>query len=333
MKTLIIFCALFIICTLTCTFAQAKIKFDTTIYDYGVVEESGSSLVAKYWFTNIGTEPLTINRVQTSGGGLAPGRWPKETILPGNRDYIILNYDGRRIGPINKTATVTTNAVNDSYIVLQVRGEILLKKTTITVNNNETDIGTIRFGEVDTISFVVTNTGNEPLYFNFLENYNTPIIDLFYRNLSLYNPVNSNKNPLERPKYGKIVAEPGEMIRVQICLRNSYGNVGQIERFLYFKYNSHDTLKYLIRADYIGEPFKENVYEQNCMYEYKEDKLVKRTSYNTDGTIRQINNFQDGYLINSIEYNFPYDGDKTEYFYKNDLMIEKKVTKKKDKQD
>ena len=120
MKTLILFLTLFIICISTFTLAQPKIQFDTTIYDFGSVVESNESFKAKFWFTNIGTEPLVIGRVQTSGGGLASGGWPKEPVLPGKRDFIILQYYGRRIGPINKRATVTSNALNDNGTIRQI---------------------------------------------------------------------------------------------------------------------------------------------------------------------------------------------------------------------
>lgn len=334
MKTLILFLTLFIICISTFTLAQPKIQFDTTIYDFGSVVESNESFKAKFWFTNIGTEPLVIGRVQTSGGGLASGGWPKEPVLPGKRDFIILQYYGRRIGPINKTATVTTNALNDNgTIILRVKGEVLLKKTSIKVDKDEGYIGTIPFGEVDTISFIVTNIGNEPLHFNFLRSYPDPVIDLFYIRLSPHSFINSNKLLLEKQNYGEIVAEPNEMIQVQICLRNNHGNIGQLERYLYFKYNSHDTLKYTVKTNYIGQPLKSTIYEQNCLYEYKEGRLKRRTSYNMNGTIRQIDNFQDGHLIHSIMYDIPYNGDETECLYKNDLIMERKTTKNIDKQE
>ncbi len=330
MKTLITLLALLLICTSTFTLAQPKIQFDTTIYDYGSVVESNSAFIAKYWFTNTGTEPLIIGNLRTSDGGLAPGRWPKEPILPGKRDSITLLYHGRRIGPINKTGVVTSNAVNNPSVVLRVKGEVLFKKTSIKVSMNEADMRTIPFGEVDTISFIVTNTGNEPLHFNFLDNYPTPLIDLFYRRLSVYNPLNLNDIPSKEPIYNEIVAAPNEMILVQICLRNNYGNVGPTERCLYFKYNSDDTLKYTIKVNYVGAPVKEKVYEENYLYEYKEGKLIKRTAYYYNGDFRAIDHFRDGHLINSIKYDYPSNGDRTEYFYKNDLMIEK-VTQPNDK--
>ena len=72
--------------------AQAIIQFDTTIYDFGTITQSSERLTAKYWFTNVGNEPLIIDRVQTSGGGLATKELPKDAIMPGKCGMISLLY-------------------------------------------------------------------------------------------------------------------------------------------------------------------------------------------------------------------------------------------------
>jgi len=321
MKTFFTF---FMICVATYTFAQPQIKFDTTTIDLGIVTESDTSFKVKYWFTNTGTKPLIISRVQSSGGGFF-GSWPKEPILPGKRDFIMTHYYGKRLGPIHKAVTVISNAINEPSIVLKIRGEVLLRKASIEVDSTALAMRTIPFGEIDKMSFIVTNTSEVPLHFEFYEGYpTTPLIDLFSINLSHYGFINNNA--LKEPNYGDIVVEPNEKIRVQICLRNNYGNVGQIERYFYFKYNSHDTLKYALKVNYIGEPPKENIYEENNLLEYKEGKLVKTTTFNADGSIKYINFIQDGHLTKSIWPKYMLKkGCTAEYSFKDDLEVEKMV--------
>jgi hypothetical protein len=323
MKTLYI---LFIIClSATYTFAQPQIKFDTTTIDLGIVTESEKSFDVKYWFTNTGTEPLIISRVQSSGGGFF-GSWPKDTILPGKRNFIMTHYDGKRLGPINKAVTVISNAVNEPSVVLKIRGEVLLRKASIEVDSAELAMRTIPFGEKETMSFIVTNTSEVPLHFEYYEGYPTPLIDLFSLNLSLYNFMKQSSDSLKESNYGRIVVEPNEKICVQICLRNNYGNVGQIERYFYFKYNSHDTLKYTVKVNYVGEPQKNKVYEKNNLLEYNEGKLVKMITFNKDGSIEQTSFIQDGHLTKSIWPKHMFKKRcSAEYLFKDDLKVKEVI--------
>lgn len=67
-------------------------------------------------------------------------------------------YDSKRVGPINKKALVSSNAIIDSQVYVEVKGEIILKRTTISVEPNNVDVGTVLFGEDKHISFIVSNT-------------------------------------------------------------------------------------------------------------------------------------------------------------------------------
>lgn len=317
MKKLIAFTLLFISFSIV---AQPEIKFDSTTYDFGTVTETSNNLKAKFWFTNVGNEILKVTQVQTSGGGLASHGWIKDSIMPGQRGFVEFIYDGRRIGTINKTATVTSNANNNPILVLRVKGEILLKKTTVSMNKNLLDIGTIPYGELSMISFLVTNTGDAPLHFEPLSSYSSiSNIDVFRQYISLFTPPILETQLESKSHCEKIVANPNEKIQVQIYLRNNFGNVGEIERYLYYRYNSHDTLKVVIKVNYTEKPFKDIIYEQNCSLEYQDGKLIKRTEYHNNGTARRIDDFQDGHLIHSIQYNYIYDGNVVESWYEDDL--------------
>lgn len=317
MNKLITFLLLFIS---FCIVAQPEIKFDTIVYDYGTVTESSKNLIAKFRFTNIGDKPLIVSSVRTSDGGLATHGWAKDSIIPGKQGWVELIYHGKRIGKINKTAVVTSNAPNNPYLTLRVKGEILLKETSISMDKNLLDIGTIPYGEIAMISFLITNTGDAPLYFEPLSSYpSISNIDVFRQNISLFTPPILETQFEPKNHYGRIVADPNEKIQVQIYLRNNFGNVGEIERNFYYQYNSHDTLKVVIKVNYTEKPFKDIIYEQNCSLEYQDGKLTKRTEYHNNGTARRIDDFQDGHLFHSIQYNYIYDGNVVESWYEDDL--------------
>ena len=83
------------------------LEWESTVIDYGEIKK-GSDPLRKAIFTNTGTEPLIIKSARGSCGCTVP-TWPKEPIMPGERGVIEIRYDTQRIGPINKSVTVTTN--------------------------------------------------------------------------------------------------------------------------------------------------------------------------------------------------------------------------------
>ena len=112
-------------------FAQVgpKIEFkdkDNTI-DYGKVTKEEDSGIRVFEFTNTGTAPLIITNVQSSCGCTVPSK-PTEPIAPGKTGKIEVKYN-MNPGPIRKTITVETNAVNaeDGRVVLKIKGEVIVK--------------------------------------------------------------------------------------------------------------------------------------------------------------------------------------------------------------
>ena len=112
-------------------FAQkgAKIEFkdkDNTI-DYGKVTKEEDSGLRVFEFTNTGDAPLIITNVQSSCGCTVPSK-PTEPIQPGKTGKIEVKYN-MNPGPIRKTITVESNAVNaeDGRVVLKIKGEVVVK--------------------------------------------------------------------------------------------------------------------------------------------------------------------------------------------------------------
>lgn len=124
----ILFFAVFSFISLT-AFAQKgpKIEFkakDNTI-DYGKVYKDNDNGVRVFEFTNTGDAPLLITNVQSTCGCTVPSK-PKEPIMPGKSDKIEVKYN-MATGPIRKSITVETNAVNveGGKVHLKIKGEVL----------------------------------------------------------------------------------------------------------------------------------------------------------------------------------------------------------------
>lgn len=98
------------------------ITFEKTTHDYGTVTKGGDG-TCEFKFKNNGVEPLILSNVSSSCGCTVP-EWPREPILRGKSASIKVKYDTNRVGPINKTVTVLSNAKVAS-IQLRIIGNIV----------------------------------------------------------------------------------------------------------------------------------------------------------------------------------------------------------------
>lgn len=110
-------------------FAQsgAKIEFkakDNTI-DYGTVSKKKDNGVRSFEFTNTGDAPLIITNVLSTCGCTIPTK-PEAPIMPGKTGKIDIKYN-MAPGPIRKTITVESNAVNveGGRVALKIKGEVI----------------------------------------------------------------------------------------------------------------------------------------------------------------------------------------------------------------
>ena len=104
-----------------------EIEFEKVVHDYGDVPYNGNG-ECEFRFTNTGNEPLLVQKPKSSCGCTIPS-WPKEPILPGESDVIKVTYRTNRAGNINKTVTVTSNAIKNSTVVLRIKGRVLDQPT------------------------------------------------------------------------------------------------------------------------------------------------------------------------------------------------------------
>ncbi|MES2812749.1 MAG: DUF1573 domain-containing protein [Bacteroidota bacterium] len=105
----------------------AKIEFeakDNTI-DYGNVSKETDNGIRVFEFTNTGDAPLIIKNVQSSCGCTVPSK-PKDPILPGKKGKIEVKYN-MNPGPIRKTITVESNAVNveGGIVAIKIKGLVI----------------------------------------------------------------------------------------------------------------------------------------------------------------------------------------------------------------
>lgn len=101
----------------------AKIDFKKETHDYGNVKY-GADGSCTFEFTNTGNAPLIISNAKGSCGCTVPS-WPKEPIAPGAKSQITVKYDTKRPGAINKSVTITSNAINEPTKVIRIKGNVM----------------------------------------------------------------------------------------------------------------------------------------------------------------------------------------------------------------
>jgi hypothetical protein len=103
--------------------AGAKIDFKSDTHDYGTIK-NGADGTCTFEFKNTGNAPLIISNAKGSCGCTVPD-WPKEPIAPGAKASIKVKYDTKRPGPINKSVTISSNAVDEPSKIIRIKGNVL----------------------------------------------------------------------------------------------------------------------------------------------------------------------------------------------------------------
>lgn len=98
------------------------ISVNTETYDYGSIAY-GSDGTCEFIVTNTGSAPLTMTRCKGSCGCTVP-KCEKAPINPGETSIVTVKYDTKRPGQINKSVTITSNAVNEPTLVLRIKGNV-----------------------------------------------------------------------------------------------------------------------------------------------------------------------------------------------------------------
>ncbi|WP_264565156.1 DUF1573 domain-containing protein [Flavobacterium sp. N3904] len=127
MKNSITFIVLLFISSIS--FAQSGPRIDIhqadNTVDYGKVTKQNDNGIRNFTFTNTGDAPLIIISIQSTASCTITYK-PSQPILPGKADRIEIKYN-MTLGPIRKTITVDTNAINydEGRVPLKIKGEVL----------------------------------------------------------------------------------------------------------------------------------------------------------------------------------------------------------------
>lgn len=101
------------------------IEIDKEVHDYGTID-AGDNGECVFVVTNTGNQPLIISFCKGSCGCTVPA-CPKEPIAPGATAEITVKYNTTRVGPINKSVTITSNAANEPQKMIRIKGNVKAK--------------------------------------------------------------------------------------------------------------------------------------------------------------------------------------------------------------
>jgi hypothetical protein len=177
MRVKFLFIVLILLSSVLIVNAQNKpvIKFDSTTLNFGKVREEGGKVSKTFFFTNAGTDTLKLLNVKP-GCGCTTADWTKSPILPGQRGYILAQYDPHgRPGIFNKAINVTSNA-SDNPMMLIIKGEVLPRVKTVIdtfpvtsgnllMKSNHVAFLEIKNNAVKTDTLEILNYWNKPMTF------------------------------------------------------------------------------------------------------------------------------------------------------------------------
>ncbi|WP_042120657.1 DUF1573 domain-containing protein [Porphyromonas crevioricanis] len=109
---------------------KAELSFQDTIHHFGNIAEEKGSVYCEFLFTNTGTIPLVLTRVNSDCGCTSPS-WPEEAIEPGAEGRIVVSYDpAGRPGAFVKRVYVYSNAT-------KTKQDLLIKGYVTTLGGGE----------------------------------------------------------------------------------------------------------------------------------------------------------------------------------------------------
>jgi Protein of unknown function (DUF1573) len=127
MKNIVTFIAIVLMSSFGFAQNGPKIEFNAknNTIDYGTVSKKGDNGIRTIEFINTGDAPLIIINVLSTPGFILLSK-PTEPIIPGKTGKIEVKYS-MVSGPIRKTITVESNAVNydGGRIPVKIKGDVI----------------------------------------------------------------------------------------------------------------------------------------------------------------------------------------------------------------
>jgi hypothetical protein len=150
--------------SLSQVFAQGIFKFEKETHDFGTVDEGGS-IDYVFKFTNTGTAPIIIQKVNASCGCTTP-EWSKDPVPPGGSGFVKASYNTNgRPGHFNKSITITSNAT-EANKVLFIKGDVKVdmdKQPMLEPEKAVVSVGKINENEETKVKIKIKNIGKNPL--------------------------------------------------------------------------------------------------------------------------------------------------------------------------
>lgn len=98
------------------------ISMDKEVHDYGTIDK-GVNGTCEFKVTNTGDAPLIISSCKGSCGCTVP-KCDTAPVAPGQSTIVTVKYDSNRVGPINKSVTISSNAANAPEKIVRIKGEV-----------------------------------------------------------------------------------------------------------------------------------------------------------------------------------------------------------------
>ncbi len=112
-----------------------EFKWVEETHDFGTIPQ-GTPVTNKFYFENVGKEPLIISNVQKTCGCTVTD-WTKEPVMPGQKGFVAAEYNAAKEGPFTKAITVQSNA-KTSNVKLYFKGTVQKAENTGSVPEQKT---------------------------------------------------------------------------------------------------------------------------------------------------------------------------------------------------
>jgi hypothetical protein len=113
-------------CLVSVSYAQKGVmKFKEETHNFGKIAKD-VPVTHKFVFTNTGSEPIIISKVNASCGCTTPS-FSKTPVLPGKTGHIEASFNAQAMGVFNKSITVISNGETPT-LTLFIKGEVVDKK-------------------------------------------------------------------------------------------------------------------------------------------------------------------------------------------------------------
>jgi hypothetical protein len=104
-------------------------------HDFGTIPQ-GIPVTNKFEFTNSGKEPLIVSNVQKTCGCTVTD-WTKEPVMPGQKGFVMAEFNAAKEGPFTKAITVQSNASTPN-VKLYFKGTVQKSEQTGSVPEENT---------------------------------------------------------------------------------------------------------------------------------------------------------------------------------------------------